>query len=138
MKLPPPKLRGSCARARSFGHGWTAGRLFGRDWTDARLCLPWADCRSWMRYAVLCPAYCGDILICHFRWDVHHGVEQWWHEPLGLGIAGVTHWRLAGDDEYDYWLDSEQWPAPGAISIDFAAQRWNWLHIDGPFEILDY
>jgi hypothetical protein len=110
-------------------------QLFGRTWTDGRICLPWADCRGTRRFAVLSPAYGGDILICSFRHD--DGLScQWWHEGLQVGVSGVTHWRLAEEQEHDYWLDPACWPEPGEIGISLKAQRWNWLYSDGPISTL--
>ena len=105
----------------------SVGQLFGRSWTDSAFCLPWADFLGMQRFAVLSPSYGGDVLICRFR----SGWDGWWCEPLDYFVTGVTHWRLAAEGEQDSWLDPEHWPAPGAADIDFRAQRWHWLHVDG-------
>lgn len=103
--------------------------LYGRSWTDSALCLPWADYYGAERFAVLSPAYGGEVLICRFQ-------DGWYHKPLDVFITGVTHWRLADYNEQDEWLDPAQWPEPGAMGIGLKAQRWHWLHIDGPINVI--
>lgn len=76
-----------CDLVLALGPGWIRC-------TDA---LPWSDCRAWLLYVVYSPSYCGDLLICEFRLG-----SGWWHEGLNIGISGVTHWRLALDDDEDF------------------------------------
>lgn len=122
-RLPSPRDRSAKALESN-------AQLFGRTWTDSALCLPWADLRGVERFAVLSPSYCGDVLICSFR-------DGWWHEALAVFITGVTHWRLAGENEQEYLLDQAQWPKQGVMGFGLAEQRWHWLHINGSFEIIN-
>jgi len=103
--------------------------LYGVGWTDSTLCLPWADVYGVRRFAVFSPAYGGDVLTCCFG-------DGWWNEGFGVFITGVTHWRLADKNEQEYWLDPAEWPEPGAMGIGLAEQRWHWLHINGPCDIV--
>jgi len=41
-------------------------------------------------------------------WPVWRHNDGWWHEALAVFISGVTHWRLAGEEEQDHWLDPAQ------------------------------
>lgn len=103
--------------------------LYGKGWNDSAFCLPWADVYGVKRFAVLSPAYGGDVLTCSFG-------DGWWNETFGVFITGVTHWHLADESKQDYWVDPAQWPESGEIALDFAAQRWHWLHIDGPLDFI--
>lgn len=138
LKRPAPATpyRIPPAPAPSLEQLESEANLFGRGWTDSALCLPWADCRGTRRFAVLSPSYGGEVFICRF-WSDGEGGGRWWHEPLQVGVSGVTHWRLAGDDEQEYRLARPRWPTPGAMGISLSAQRWHWLHINGPFEVFD-
>lgn len=98
----------------------------GHDWVACADALPWNDCRSWLRYVVYSPSYGGDLFICRFELCSE---TSWWHERMQLGISGVTHWRLAMDDEQDFGnIDG---PLPGVTSVNADAltqlrRWWSW------------
>ena len=71
----------------------------GPGWKDCGQVQPWQDCGSALRYVVYSPSYLGALLVCRF--DLF-SPARWWHEGMQLGISGVTHWRLANDDDQDY------------------------------------
>lgn len=98
----------------------------GSGWVSCVDALPWNDSRSWLRYVVYSPAYCGDLLICRFHLS---SGAKWWHEGMQVGISGVTHWRIAGDDEQE--LRFLEGTLPGDTSVDAQAlselrRWWSW------------
>jgi hypothetical protein len=71
----------------------------GPSWKDCAQAQPWQDCHSALRYVVYSPSYVGTLLVCRF--DLF-SQARWWHEGMQVGISGVTHWRLADEDDQDF------------------------------------
>ncbi|WP_122558540.1 hypothetical protein [Pseudomonas viridiflava] len=95
----------------------------GAGWIRSVDALPWNDHRSWLLYVVYSPLYCGDLLICEFK--VGGGVT-WWHEGLEVGINGVTHWRLALDDDEDFTPLRGHLPAESMAEPEALADMHRW------------
>ena len=95
-------------------------------WVACTDALPWNDYRSHLRYVVYSPAYGGDMFICRF----HLSGANWWHQGMQVGIGGVTHWRVADDNEQDFTATARQTPeASQPVDPDalLTLQRWwNW------------
>lgn len=97
----------------------------GPGWKDCFQVLPWQDNGSALRYVVYSPTYMGTLLVCRF--DLFSSA-RWWHEGMRIGISGVTHWRLATDDDQDFTaLDGPlQVTPPNADALAQLHYWWGW------------
>lgn len=71
----------------------------GSGWKACAEALPWEDVSGLLRYEVYSPAYAGTLFLCRFQL---FSPARWWHAGHECGIGGVTHWRLAADDDQDF------------------------------------
>ena len=88
----------------------------GPGWVACSDALPWGDHWGNLHYVVYSPAYGGDLFSCRFKL---FDALCWWSDKLEVGIGGVTHWRLAGEDDQDIGVLSGR--LPGASSVDAQA-----------------
>lgn len=94
----------------------------GSGWVSCKDALPWGDRWSAFRYMVYSPRYCGDLLLCKFQLL---GATKWWHEGMGVGISGVTHWRIAQRHEGDSDYPETELPAT-TVSGEHLEQLKRW------------
>lgn len=77
----------------------------GQDWVACAVRLPREDRGGCLRYMVYAPGYLGRLWSCRY-------LEGQWHcDSLGLSIGGVSHWRLARDDEPEREAGAAELPA---------------------------
>ena len=100
-------------------------RALGPGWKACAEVLPWEDTRRAVRYVVYCPAYGGELFVCRFQL---FSPARWWCEQMDMGIAGVTHWRLAEDfDHRGVMLDGPPPVAPlDAEAMATLLHWWGW------------
>lgn len=97
----------------------------GPGWKDCSQVMPWEDCGSSLRYVVYSPSYLGALLVCRFEL---FSAATWWNEKMQLGISGVTHWRLADDDDEDF-AELDGAPVvtpPDADALARLLHWWGW------------
>lgn len=94
----------------------------GPGWKDCAQVQPWEDYDSALRYVVYSPSYMGTLLVCRF--DLF-SPARWWHEGMQVGISGVTHWRLANDDDEDF-AELDGSPVVTTPDADALAQLLHW------------
>ncbi|WP_426103012.1 hypothetical protein [Pseudomonas sp. PSPC3-3] len=94
----------------------------GPGWKDCAQVQPWQDCGSALRYVVYSPSYMGTLLVCRF--DLF-SPTRWWHEGMQVGISGVTHWRLADEDDQDF-TELDCMPMVSPPKADALAQLLHW------------
>ena len=110
-------------------------RALGAGWMDAAQVQPWEDTDSRLRYVVYSPAYLGSLLVCRF--DLF-SPARWWHEVMQLGISGVTHWRLATEEDQDFFElgDPPVVTPPDAEALAQLLHWWSWYRrykgVEGP------
>lgn len=88
----------------------------------AKAAQSWVECCDWLpnddrygqlHYLVYSPSFGGDLLRCQFT-DL-----GWWHDGMAVNISGVTHWRLAGDEETDHFAAAGELPShTGDFGVD--------------------
>ena len=71
------------------------------------------------------PSYGGELMVCSFGLDM----PRWWSEALEMGVNGVMHWRLAGQDERE--SNVPEGPPPVASEVDALdlvplCNGWSW------------
>lgn len=76
----------------------------GQDWVTCAGRMPHEDRDGRLRYMVYSPAYGG------WLWCCRHLQGQWACAD-GLLIGGVSHWRLARDDEQERQAAADELPA---------------------------
>lgn len=96
----------------------------GKGWKDCAQVLPWQD-DGLLSYVVYSPSYGGTLLVCRFR---RFSPARWWHDGMQVGVSGVTHWRLADDEDQDF-SDLAGLPVvvpPGADALEQLRHWWSW------------